>query len=79
MLDIDGGQQLRVVAFCEHLIVKRTTLDIALLPGLKHILEEKFEQVPHLPNGFFHLGQPRVLEDEANSVLWFEARQEYWS
>lgn len=67
------------MAFSEGLIVKRTTLDIALFPGLKHTLEQKFEQVPHLPNGFFHLRQPRVLEDEANSVLWFEARQQYWS
>lgn len=67
------------MAFSEGLIVERTTLDICLLSRLKYTPEQKFEQVPHLPKGFIHLGQPKVLEDEANSVLWLEARQGYLS
>lgn len=78
-MPIAGGEQLRGVAFSEGLIVQRTTSAIPLLSRLKHTPEQKFEQVPHLPNSFFHLGQPKGLGDEASSALWLEARQRCWS
>lgn len=79
LMPVAGGEQQRGVAFSEGLIVQRTTSAIPLLSRLKHTPEQIFEQVPHLPNSFFHLGQPKGLEDEASSALWLETRQRYWS